>query len=167
MMPVQSTSRSLTVDSDGTDAQVVPFPQSGEPFKGLRELRLEHGWSHTGAVRALMASATDQEKKGLPGPETLMRNWKRWEAGGVEPDGGRAEPFYKPIIARMFGTTPEKIFPPRAEGRSRMPWPITSDNFREELESRRHVVRQTIGKLQAELDYLDAVLSIPVPVTGW
>lgn len=163
-MPVQSTSRSRTVDSGGTDAQVVQFPQSGEPFKGLRELRIEHGWSQTGAVRALLACATDDEKRSLPAPQTLMRSWKRWEAGDIEPDGGRARPFYKPIIARMFGTTPEKIFPPRTAD-SRFPWPVTSNDFRKELESRRHVVYQTISKLQAELDYLDAVLSIPVPVT--
>jgi hypothetical protein len=56
-----------------------------------------------------MAYATDEEKKGLPGPDTLLANWKRWEAGKVEPDGGK-EPFYKPIIARTFYIEPEKIW---------------------------------------------------------
>ena len=141
------------------DALIVPFPRSGEPVKGLRELRTERGWSQAGAARAMVACATDQEKKGLPGLDALVRSWKRWEAGEVEPDGTR-EPFYKPIIARMFGTTPEDIWPQRRPQ-------IKADNparFREAAQLRRSHLVQVIGTLQAELDYLDAVLSVPMPV---
>jgi hypothetical protein len=50
MMLVQSTARSLAVDSGDTDAQVVLFPRSGEqqqqpPHELLRELRMDRGWS--------------------------------------------------------------------------------------------------------------------------
>jgi hypothetical protein len=47
----------------------------------------------------------------LPGDASLLRQYKRWEAGEVEPDHGRAEPFYKPIIATTFGTVTHAMFP--------------------------------------------------------
>ncbi len=34
---------------------------------------------------------------------SLLRQWKRWEAGEAEPDRGKSGPFYKPIIAATFG----------------------------------------------------------------
>lgn len=161
-MPVQSTSRPPDVDSGGTGARVVPFPRVGEPFKGLRELRVERGWSQADAVRAMVACATDKEKKSLPGPDTLLHNWKRWEAGKVEPDGGRTGPFYRPIIARIFGTIPEKMFPPRREPRILR---VTgTGDLMNELSSRRDQIHHTIRRLEDELAYLDAVLAVPVPV---
>jgi tetratricopeptide (TPR) repeat protein len=72
--------------------------------------RKARGWSQAEAVRALEAHATEEEKRGLPSSTTLLHNWKRWEAGQVEPDKGR-KLFYKPIIARMFGTVTHAIFP--------------------------------------------------------
>nr|WP_030503740.1 hypothetical protein [Micromonospora purpureochromogenes] len=47
--------------------------------------------------------ATEQ----LPTDSTLLRNWKRWEAGSSEPDG-----FYKALIAKTFGTVTAAFFPP-------------------------------------------------------
>jgi transcriptional regulator with XRE-family HTH domain len=162
MMPVQDTSRSLAVTSDNRDAQVVPFPRiSGESRKTLRELREERGWSQEGAVRAIMACATDSERKGLPYEASLLRQWKRWEAGTVLPDGNRAVLFYQPLIARAFGTTPEQIFSPVRETRTRSV-PDASD-LRTEMESRRDQVQGEIGRLQDELAYLNAVLAVHVP----
>ncbi|MFJ1542482.1 XRE family transcriptional regulator [Micromonospora chalcea] len=43
----------------------------------------------------------------LPADSTLLRNWKRWEAGSSEPDG-----FYKALIAKTFGTVTAAFFPP-------------------------------------------------------
>ncbi|MFJ5668189.1 XRE family transcriptional regulator [Micromonospora chalcea] len=43
----------------------------------------------------------------LPADSTLLRNWKRWESGGSEPDG-----FYKALIAKTFGTVTAAFFPP-------------------------------------------------------
>lgn len=47
--------------------------------------------------------ATEQ----LPTDSTLLRNWKRWEAGSSEPDA-----FYKALIAKTFGTVTAAFFPP-------------------------------------------------------
>lgn len=163
MMPVQDTSRPLAVTSDNRGAQVVPFPRtSGESLKTLRALREEHGWSQEAAVRAMMACATDSERKGLPYEASLLRQWKRWEAGTVLPDGNRAVPFYQPLIARVFGITPEQIFPPVREPRKRSV-PDAND-LRLGMESRRDQVHREISRLQDELAYLNAVLACPVPI---
>jgi tetratricopeptide (TPR) repeat protein len=54
------------------------------------------------AVKLLRAHASGE----LPSDESLLRQWKRWEAGQQPP--GK---FYKPAIAAMFGTVTEAIFP--------------------------------------------------------
>jgi transcriptional regulator with XRE-family HTH domain len=163
MMFVQDTSRPPAVTSDNRDAQVVPFPRtSGESPKTLRALREERGWSQAGAVKALLACATDSERKSLPYEDSLLQNWKRWEAGTIIPDGNRATPFYRPLIARVFGTTPEQIFPPARETRRRSV-PDASD-LRIEMESRRDQVQRELSRLQDELAYLNAVLACPVPI---
>jgi tetratricopeptide (TPR) repeat protein len=68
----------------------------------IREARSANGWSQAEAIRALQAS-TD---KHLPEQNSLIRMWKRWEAGDSEPDD-----FYKPLIAKMFGTVTAAFFP--------------------------------------------------------
>jgi hypothetical protein len=69
--------------------------------------RTARGWSQADAVRAMRAHAPTR----LPSDTSLLRQWKRWEAGEVEPDRGKTEPFYKPIIAAMFGTVTHAMFP--------------------------------------------------------
>ncbi|WP_231929763.1 tetratricopeptide repeat protein [Micromonospora inositola] len=69
----------------------------------LRAERTARGWSQGEAVRAMRAHAAEQ----LPADSTLLRNWKRWEAGGSEPDA-----FYKALIAKTFGTVTAAFFPP-------------------------------------------------------
>ncbi|MFI9639904.1 XRE family transcriptional regulator [Micromonospora sp. NPDC051925] len=54
------------------------------------------------AVRVL-ESNSDQA---IPALSSLSRNWKRWESGEVEPDD-----FYKPLIAKTFGTVSSAFFP--------------------------------------------------------
>ncbi|MDG4834621.1 XRE family transcriptional regulator [Solwaraspora sp. WMMD1047] len=39
----------------------------------------------------------------------MLRNWKRWESGEVEPDD-----FYKPLIAAVFGIATGTLFPRRS-----------------------------------------------------
>jgi tetratricopeptide (TPR) repeat protein len=74
--------------------------------------RKARGWSYADAARALTAHATEQERKSLPNQDSLIRNWIRWESGEVMPDGRPgAKPFFKPIIARAFGTVTHAIFP--------------------------------------------------------
>src|SRR5215831_5541614 len=59
-------------------------------------------WSQADAVRAMRAHAPGQ----LPGDASLLRQWKRWEAGEVMPSE-----FYQPIIAATFGTVTHAMFP--------------------------------------------------------
>jgi tetratricopeptide (TPR) repeat protein len=77
---------------------------AGKPVwaRRIRAERLARNWSQPDAIRALRAHSDDA----LPSDETLRRNWKRWEAGDAEPDE-----FYKPLIARTFGTVTNSLFP--------------------------------------------------------
>jgi tetratricopeptide (TPR) repeat protein len=67
----------------------------------IRAERAARGWSQAEAVRALQAHADKPLSR-----ENLLRNWKRWEAGEVEPDD-----FHKPLIARTFGVPTAAFFP--------------------------------------------------------
>ena len=71
----------------------------------LTNEREARSWSQTQAVRALKAHALPDEKIHAS-DQSLLRQWKRWEDGEVEPGD-----FYKPIIARMFGTVTHAFFP--------------------------------------------------------
>jgi hypothetical protein len=74
--------------------------------------RQARGWSQTDVIRAMRAHFTSEHHdKNLPSDASLLRQYKRWEAGEVEPDLGRAEPFYKPLIASTFGTVTHAMFP--------------------------------------------------------
>jgi transcriptional regulator with XRE-family HTH domain len=68
----------------------------------IRAEREARGWSQADAVHALRAHGDQQ----TPGQESLLRQWKRWEAGVVEPG------HYQALIARTFGTATAVIFPP-------------------------------------------------------
>ncbi len=68
----------------------------------IRAERTARGWSQADAVRALRAHSDGN----LAGHESLLRSWKRWEAGEVEPDD-----FHKPLIAKTFGTVTAAFFP--------------------------------------------------------
>ncbi|MBD3932523.1 XRE family transcriptional regulator [Streptomyces chumphonensis] len=63
--------------------------------------RQARDWSQLQAVRALRAHAPSE----LPSEESMVRQWKRWEAGSMPGD------FYRPIIAATFGTVTHAIFP--------------------------------------------------------
>jgi len=47
-----------------------------------------------------------QSSSKLPAQESLLRQWKRWESGEVQP-----KEFYQPIIAATFGTVTHAMFP--------------------------------------------------------
>jgi len=64
------------------------------------------GWSQADAVRALNAHAASEAKQHAD-DASLPRQWKRWETGDVSLLGD----FYKPIIARTFGTVMHAMFP--------------------------------------------------------
>lgn len=79
--------------------------QGGRPAwaERIRAERAARGWSQADAVDALRVHA----KGKAAGRETLIRNWKRWEAGTVKPDD-----FYGPLVAKTFGTVTAAFFPP-------------------------------------------------------
>jgi transcriptional regulator with XRE-family HTH domain len=68
----------------------------------MRAERDARGWSQREAVRRLRMQTT----KELPSNDTLIRNWKKWEAGDHRPDD-----FYQPLIAKLFGTVTAALFP--------------------------------------------------------
>jgi hypothetical protein len=68
----------------------------------IREERTARGWSQSQLVAALRAHA-DRE---LPSDATLLRRVKSWEAGEHQPDD-----YYRPIIAKSFGTVTAAIWP--------------------------------------------------------
>lgn len=68
----------------------------------IRAERVARGWSQADAVRALQAHADTP----LPETSSLLRSWKRWEAGDSQPDD-----FYQPLIAKTFGTVTAAFFP--------------------------------------------------------
>jgi hypothetical protein len=69
--------------------------------------RAARGWSQADVIRAMRAHyASTHAAKELPGTSSLLREYKRWEAGEVQPNE-----FYQPIIAATFGTVTHAMFP--------------------------------------------------------
>jgi transcriptional regulator with XRE-family HTH domain len=90
----------------------MPLPEpDGRPTSArrIREERAARGWSQAQLVTALRAHS-DAE---LPGESSLLRRVKSWEAGEHVPDG-----FYRPLIAKTFGTVVGAIWPQPAQRES-------------------------------------------------
>jgi hypothetical protein len=69
--------------------------------------RAARGWSQADVIRAMRAHyAKTHSAKELTGASSLLREYKRWEAGEVQPNE-----FYQPIIAATFGTVTHAMFP--------------------------------------------------------
>lgn len=69
----------------------------------MRAEREGRRWAQVDACRAMASHG------GTASVESLLRQWKRWEAGKTIP--GR---FHQRLIARTFGTTADVFFPPAA-----------------------------------------------------
>lgn len=78
----------------------------------MREERTARKWSQATAVRSLMARLP-YDPEG-PDEQSMLRQWKRWEAGQKFPEKYQAE------IAATFGTTTNAFFPPARESRSQI-----------------------------------------------
>jgi hypothetical protein len=63
--------------------------------------RKARGWSQAHAIAVLRGHSSEE----LPGDTSLLREWKRWEAGETSPQR------YRPLIAAMFGTVEHALFP--------------------------------------------------------
>jgi hypothetical protein len=72
------------------------------PAQRMRAEREARNWSQRDAVRHLRMHSTEP----LPAEDSLIRSWKKWEAGDHLPDS-----FYRPLIAEMFGTVTAAMFP--------------------------------------------------------
>jgi tetratricopeptide (TPR) repeat protein len=68
----------------------------------IRDERAARGWTQSDFISALRAHA-DRE---LPGQTSMERTVKKWESGGTCPDE-----FYRPLIAKTFGTVTAAIWP--------------------------------------------------------
>lgn len=75
----------------------------GERLKRERDRR---GWSQSEAVAALRREAREQHGVELADEASLLRSWKRWEAGG----GIRQD--HRRYVASMFATVSGALFPP-------------------------------------------------------
>lgn len=69
----------------------------------MRRERIVRAWSQGDAVAAMRTFSDN------PLPAGLLDQWKRWERGRNKPDE-----FYRPLIAAIFGTVVESIFPSKA-----------------------------------------------------
>ena len=68
----------------------------------LKSERTARGMSQRDVVRRMRMYSTAE----LPTEDSLVRNWKKWEAGEHVPDS-----FYQPLIAKVFGTVTAALFP--------------------------------------------------------
>uniref|UniRef100_UPI003F492D7A hypothetical protein n=1 Tax=Promicromonospora sp. CA-289581 TaxID=3240013 RepID=UPI003F492D7A len=72
----------------------------------IRRERQAHGWSQPAAVANLRAIYARETGKEAVGPESLLRQWKAWEAGDNKPT------HWAPYVAQVFGTVEAEMFPP-------------------------------------------------------
>jgi tetratricopeptide (TPR) repeat protein len=83
----------------------VPLSEpGGRPSwaRRIREERAARGWSQARLATVLRAHSDTE----LPGESSLLRRIKSWEAGEHVPDE-----FYRPLIAKTFGTVTAAIWP--------------------------------------------------------
>jgi hypothetical protein len=171
----------------GPPGRVIPLArqQPEESWQLMRQWADQHGWGSFRCAGAMILAATPAERKRLPEQQTLAGHWRRWLKGEHIPDAHMSDPnargFYRPIIARMMGTTPDKIWPARKSAHT------TADAVQGELRNRRARTAGTLAEqyrklddlrrqvqlipqledgirtLEDELRYLDAMLAVPVP----
>jgi hypothetical protein len=83
---------------------------------------------------------------------------RRWETGEVQ----WPSTDYRKALQEATGRDPHELgFRPRPATHGRTTQPVTSGTLRVELESRRHLLRQSISELQQELTFLDVILAVP------
>jgi hypothetical protein len=109
--------------------------------------RTARNWSQADVVRAMRAHAPSE----LPSDDSMVRQWKRWEAGQMPGE------FYRPIIAATFGTVTNAMFPepPRRNGNAEIASVSGMETF--EIVSRLHrsdVDNATLDALRITADRL-------------
>ena len=108
----------------GPPRTVTQFPAQRplESWQILKRWADQRGWGSYRCAGAMILAATPEERKHLPSQQVLSGYWRRWLKGEHIPDAHRADSntqgVYRPIIARMLGTTPGKIWPVRRTPRT-------------------------------------------------
>lgn len=166
----------------GPTGTVIPLArQPAESWQAMKQWADRRGWGSFRCAGAMILAATPDERKRLPAQHVLGGYWRRWLKGEAIPDAHRSDPnvtgVYRPIIARMMGTTPEKIWPARKapgmlygelkDRRARTAGALASQRKKlADLRRQAQLIQQledSITALEAELRYLDAMLAVPVP----
>ena len=172
----------------GIPGNVIQLPRQRpkESWELIREWADRRGWGSWRCAGAMILAATSEERKRFPADQhALVSQWLRWLKGESIPDAHRSDPnvngFYRPIIARMMGTTPDKIWPTRTTAlkaaddansdlkRRRDRAASRLVQHRQELEELRRQVQRirdiedSIPRLEAEPRYLDRLLAVPFP----
>ena len=116
----------------------------------------QRGWGAWRCAGAMMLAATPQERKRLPSQQALASSWQRWLKGETVSDAHRSDPnatgFYRPIIARMMGSTPEDIWPAHRWGNA------VSVNASGELGFRRQKAAARLADQRKQLEDLQEQL---------
>jgi tetratricopeptide (TPR) repeat protein len=89
-------------DTEAMNTEVARDDKRPPWARRIRDERAARGWSQAEAVKALRAHAGAS----APAHSTVLRNWKRWEAGETKPDS-----YYGPLVAKTFGTVTAAFFP--------------------------------------------------------
>jgi hypothetical protein len=166
----------------------LPGQRRLEGWEFMKAWAAQRGWGTWRLAGAMILTATPEEKKRLPSQHVLTGYWGRWLSGKASPDAHRADPnatgLYRPIIARMMGTTPEQIWPSQRWGNSvsmnasgdlvfkRLKLAGKLVEMRAQLadlqERLRHMqeLKDAISAAEAEVTYLDALLAVPLPGTA-
>lgn len=183
----QQSARTACVNG-GAPSNVVQLPSRElDSWEILRDFMDQQGWTPTQFATAMLRAATPQERKYLPpNSSQLSGSIRRWITGHHIPDAHMGDPnadgIARRILARMMGTTPDQVWPASKEMNG-----SAKKTTREEMTHRRQkaarqltdqrdqarILRETIKRLQdvesdisrleAEVKYLDAILSVPFP----
>jgi hypothetical protein len=106
--------------SGGPPGNVIPLARQRpvESWQLLKQWADQRGWGSFRCAGAMILAATPEERKRLPAQHTLGGYWRRWLKGETIPGAHMSDPnvrgFYRPIIARMMGTTPRNVWPARS-----------------------------------------------------
>jgi hypothetical protein len=190
----QEAVRQARLNGGGTVA-AAQRQRPKESWEILSEWAEKRGWGSYRLAGAILLAATEDERKRMCNSQhALASHCRRWLKGEIIPDGHRRpeNAVYRPVLARLMGTTPDMIWKPRkpkpetvmdhkgkggdfgrngpfggspVHGALKRRLSVVSstlEEYRKELEYLEQV-KKIVGELEAEVDYLKTVLAIPVP----
>lgn len=165
------------------NAQVIQLPgqRAKEPREVIKDFADQNGWGAYHLAVYMIRAATPEERRQLPSSAcALSWQWDKWLDGETIPDitmpDTGTDRLYHLLIARMMGTTPDKIWLPRQPGaRSGANAELESRYSqarrklhaeKQELETlleKLHSLQDSVSSQEEELSYLKALLSVPAP----